>query len=149
MANSYVQTKLVIEEMLIDIYVIDNSWGIAILRYFNPEGAHESGTIGEDSRGIPNNLMPFITQVAVGKREFLSVFDDDYDTHDGSGVYDNIHVVDLAKGHLKALEFLDKPVCEAINLGTGNGYKVLDVVNAFTQKAHQGKRSPTKSCQDV
>lgn len=135
--NPYGQTKLVIEEMLRDLYVSDNSWSIAILRYFNPVGAHESGTIGEDPQGIPNNLMPFITQVAVGKREFLSVFGDDYDTHDGSGVRDYIHVIDLAKGHLKALEFLDKPVCEAINLGTGNGYSVLDVVKAFAKASGQ------------
>ncbi len=135
--NPYGQTKLVIEEILRDVYVSDKNWSIAILRYFNPVGAHKSGRIGEDPQGIPNNLMPFITQVAVGKREFLSVFGRDYDTKDGTGVRDYIHVVDLAKGHIKALQFLNKPVCEAINLGTGNGYSVLDVVNAFAKASQQ------------
>jgi len=131
--NPYGQTKLVIEEILRDLYRADASWAIAILRYFNPVGAHESGLIGEDPQGIPNNLMPFITQVAVGKRPHLSVFGNDYDTHDGTGVRDYIHVVDLAKGHIKALNILHTPQCEAINLGTGNGYSVLDVVNAFAK----------------
>ncbi len=135
--NPYGQTKLVIEEILRDIYVSDKNWSIAILRYFNPVGAHESGRIGEDPQGIPNNLMPFITQVAVGKREFLSVFGGDYSTKDGTGVRDYIHVVDLAKGHIKALQFLNKPVCEAINLGTGNGYSVLDVVDAFSKASQK------------
>lgn len=102
--NPYGRTKLMIEQILRDVYVSDNDWSIALLRYFNPIGAHESGRIGEDPNGIPNNLMPYITQVAIGKRERLNVFGDDYDTHDGTGVRDYIHVVDLAKGHLKALE---------------------------------------------
>ena len=130
--NPYGQTKLVIEEMLRDLYAADNSWSISILRYFNPVGAHESGLIGEDPQGIPNNLMPFITQVAIGKREFLSVFGDDYKTIDGTGVRDYIHVVDLSLGHLKALQTLDKPKCQAINLGAGKGYSVLEVVKAFS-----------------
>ncbi|MEA3418031.1 MAG: UDP-glucose 4-epimerase GalE [Campylobacterota bacterium] len=131
--NPYGQTKLVIEEILRDLYKSDESWSISILRYFNPVGAHESGLIGEDPQGIPNNLMPFVAQVAVGRREFLQVFGDDYDTHDGTGVRDYIHVVDLALGHLRALESLNQSQCEAINLGTGNGYSVLDVVNAFSK----------------
>ena len=135
--NPYGQTKLVIEEMLRDLYTSDNSYSIAILRYFNPVGAHESGLIGEDPQGIPNNLMPFITQVAVGKREFLSVFGDDYDTKDGTGVRDYIHVVDLAKGHTKALQLLKQPGCEAINLGAGQGYSVLDVVSAFSEASQK------------
>lgn len=130
--NPYGQTKLVIEEMLRYLYAADNSWSISILRYFNPVGAHESGLIGEDPQGIPNNLMPFITQVAIGKREFLSVFGDDYKTIDGTGVRDYIHVVDLSLGHLKALQTLDKPKCQAINLGAGKGYSVLEVVKAFS-----------------
>lgn len=130
--NPYGQTKLVIEEMLRDLYTSDNNWSISILRYFNPVGAHESGLIGEDPQGIPNNLMPFITQVAIGKRGFLSVFGDDYDTIDGTGVRDYIHVVDLSLGHLKALHTLDRPQCQAINLGAGKGYSVLEVVQAFS-----------------
>jgi UDP-glucose 4-epimerase len=127
-----VAPKLVIEEMLRDIYVSDNSWSIAILRYFNPIGAHESGRIGEDRNGIPNNLMPYITQVAAGKREILYVFGNDYDTHDGTGIRDYIHVVDLAKGHLKALEkIMSGKGIDAYNLGTGVGYSVLDVVKCF------------------
>lgn len=130
--NPYGRTKLVIEEMLRDIYVSDNSWSIAILRYFNPIGAHESGRIGEDRNGIPNNLMPYITQVAAGKREILYVFGNDYDTHDGTGIRDYIHVVDLAKGHLKALEkIMSGKGIDAYNLGTGVGYSVLDVVKCF------------------
>lgn len=130
--NPYGTTKLMIEQMLDDMYKADNEWSIAKLRYFNPIGAHISGRIGEDPNGIPNNLMPFITQVAVGKREQLSVFGDDYDTHDGTGVRDYIHVVDLALGHLKATDYIMKQTgCEAINLGTGNGYSVLDVVKNF------------------
>ncbi len=131
--NPYGRTKLMIEEILRDLFVAEPSWRIAILRYFNPVGAHPSGRIGEDPRGIPNNLMPFITQVAVGKRERLSVFGGDYDTADGTGVRDYIHVVDLARGHLKALEALDRPRCEAINLGTGEGYSVLEMVEAFAE----------------
>lgn len=132
--NPYGTSKYMIERILEDLYISDNSFKIVILRYFNPVGAHKSGTIGEDSNGIPNNLMPFITQVAVGKREYLSVFGSDYDTHDGTGVRDYIHVVDLAYGHVKAIEYLDaneniKPL--KVNLGTGTGYSVLDVVKAF------------------
>jgi len=130
--NPYGRTKLMIEEILRDIYVSDNSWGIALLRYFNPIGAHESGLIGEDPNGKPNNLMPYITQVAIGKRDKLSVFGDDYNTPDGTGVRDYIHVVDLAKGHLKALEKIMKEnIAEAYNLGTGKGYSVLDLVKTF------------------
>lgn len=131
--NPYGRTKLMIEEILRDLYVSDSSWRIALLRYFNPIGAHESGRIGENPNGIPNNLMPYITQVAIGKREKLSVFGNDYDTHDGTGVRDFIHVVDLVKGHLKALEYLDgNQGVETFNLGTGTGYSVLDLVNAFS-----------------
>lgn len=136
--NPYGRTKLMIEEILRDVYVSDNAWSTALLRYFNPIGAHESGRIGEDPNGIPNNLMPYITQVAVGKREKLSVFGNDYDTHDGTGVRDYIHVVDLAKGHLKALEkIMSTTGIEAYNLGTGVGYSVLDVVNSFIKAAGQ------------
>lgn len=132
--NPYGRTKLMIEEILRDLHVADNSWRIALLRYFNPIGAHKSGRIGENPRGIPNNLMPYITQVAVGKREKLYVFGDDYDTHDGTGVRDYIHVVDLVRGHIKALEYLDKHEgVEAFNLGTGTGYSVLDIVKTFSE----------------
>jgi len=130
--NPYGQTKLVIEEILRDLYRADPRWAIAILRYFNPVGAHPSGRIGEDPRGIPNNLMPYITQTAVGKLSCLGVFGDDYDTPDGTGVRDYIHVVDLAKGHLKALEKISQiDEVLAVNLGTGRGYSVLDMVKAF------------------
>lgn len=130
--NPYGRTKLMIEEILRDIYVADNSWSIALLRYFNPIGAHESGRIGEDPNGIPNNLMPYITQVAVGKLKELQVFGNDYPTVDGTGVRDYIHVVDLANGHLKALEkVMSSNGVEAYNLGTGNGYSVLEIVAAF------------------
>jgi len=129
--NPYGQTKLMIEEILRDLYKSDDSWAISILRYFNPVGAHKSGIIGEDPQGMPNNLMPFISQVAVGKRDELNIFGDDYDTPDGTGVRDYIHVVDLAKAHVKALQILDAPKCEAINIGTGNGYSVLEMVKAF------------------
>lgn len=135
--NPYGQTKLVIEEILRDLYKSDPSWKIMILRYFNPVGAHESGLIGEDPQGIPNNLMPFVAQVAIGRREKLNIFGDDYDTHDGTGVRDYIHVVDLASGHLKALESLTTPQCTAINLGSGIGYSVMDVVNAFVAASGQ------------
>jgi UDP-glucose 4-epimerase len=139
--NPYGRTKLMIEEILRDLYVSDNEWSISLLRYFNPIGAHVSGRIGEDPNGIPNNLMPYITQVAVGKREKLSVFGDDYDTHDGTGVRDYIHVVDLAKGHLAALDYvMTHQTIEAVNLGTGTGYSVLDVVNAF--ESATGKSVP-------
>jgi len=130
--NPYGSTKLMIEQILRDIYVSDNTWSIALLRYFNPIGAHISGRIGEDPNGIPNNLMPYITQVAIGKREELSVFGNDYDTHDGTGVRDYIHVVDLASGHLKAVnKVMGMKGIEAYNLGTGTGYSVLDVINNF------------------
>ena len=131
--NPYGRTKLVIEEMLRDLYRADPSWCIGILRYFNPVGAHESGLIGEDPQGIPNNLMPFVAQVAIGRRECLKVWGNDYPTPDGTGVRDYIHVVDLAKGHLKALQRLDSPQCYAVNLGTGTGYSVLDVAKAFAE----------------
>ena len=132
--NPYGQSKLVIEEMLRDLYRSDASWRIAILRYFNPVGAHHSGLIGEDPQGVPNNLLPFVAQVAVGRRPFLNVWGNDYDTADGTGVRDYIHVVDLALGHLKALERLQHHAeCRAINLGTGVGYSVLDMVRAFEQ----------------
>jgi UDP-glucose 4-epimerase len=130
--NPYGRTKLMIEEILGDIYQSDPEWSISLLRYFNPVGAHKSGMIGEDPNGIPNNLMPYITQVAVGKRPHLNVFGGDYDTHDGTGVRDYIHVVDLARGHLHALNALEeKPGIEAFNLGTGSGSSVLDVIKAF------------------
>jgi len=132
--NPYGSTKLMIEQILRDIFLADNTWSISPLRYFNPIGAHDSGMIGEDPNGVPNNLMPYITQVAVGKRDRLSIFGSNYDTHDGTGVRDYIHVVDLAKGHLKALEkVMDTTGIEAYNLGTGIGYSVLDVVNSFTK----------------
>ena len=130
--NPYGWTKYMIEKILQGIAFADPQWRICLLRYFNPIGAHESGCIGEDPQGIPNNLMPYITQVAVGRREQLSVFGNDYDTPDGTGVRDYIHVVDLAKGHLAAAGYaLDHPGCEAFNLGTGNGYSVLDIVHTF------------------
>lgn len=132
--NPYGRTKYFIEEILRDLYVADNSWCIALLRYFNPIGAHESGTIGEDPKGIPNNLMPYISQVAVGKLEKLHVFGDDYNTVDGTGVRDYIHVVDLANGHVKAVDWALKNVgCEAFNLGTGNGTSVLELRDAFVK----------------
>jgi UDP-glucose 4-epimerase len=130
--NPYGTTKLYIERVLKDLYASDNEWSISLLRYFNPIGAHKSGKIGEDPNGIPNNLVPYIAQVAIGRREFLNVFGDDYDTHDGTGVRDYIHVVDLALGHIKAVEkVLGETGCNTYNLGTGNGYSVLDVVKAF------------------
>ncbi len=130
--NPYGTTKYMIELILRDLWASDNDWSIAILRYFNPIGAHKSGRIGENPNGIPNNLMPYITQVAVGKLACLSVFGDDYDTHDGTGVRDYIHVVDLALGHLKAVDkVLSGTGVDAYNLGTGIGYSVLDIVHAF------------------
>lgn len=141
--NPYGQTKLMIENILRDLYTSDNTWNIAILRYFNPVGAHKSGTIGEDPCGIPNNLMPYITKVAIGELKELSVFGNDYNTVDGTGVRDYIHVVDLAKGHLKALDKLDtNPGLVTYNLGTGNGYSVIEVVNAFAKAS--GKEIPYK-----
>lgn len=130
--NPYGATKLMIENILRDLYVSDKTWGIVILRYFNPIGAHESGLIGEDPKGIPNNLLPYVAQVAVGKRERLSVFGNDYKTKDGTGVRDYIHVVDLASGHLAAIDKIkNKDGVFTYNLGTGNGYTVLEVVKAF------------------
>ena len=132
--NPYGRTKYFIEEMLRDLAVSDNTWSIALLRYFNPIGAHESGTIGEDPKGIPNNLMPYIAQVAVGRLEKLHVFGNDYNTVDGTGVRDYIHVVDLAEGHVKAVDWaLKNEGCEAINLGTGNGISVLQLRDAFVK----------------
>ncbi|QNK48139.1 UDP-glucose 4-epimerase GalE [Brevibacterium sp. PAMC23299] len=131
--NPYGRTKLMIEEILRDLHISDPTWRIALLRYFNPIGAHESGRIGENPNGIPNNLMPYITQVAIGKREKLSVFGNDYNTHDGTGVRDFIHVIDLVKGHLKALEYLEENNgIETFNLGTGTGYSVMDLINTFS-----------------
>lgn len=142
-SNPYGSTKLFIEYMLKDLYKADNMFNIAILRYFNPVGAHESGLIGEDPKGIPNNLCPYITQVAVGKREYLGVFGNDYDTPDGTGVRDYIHVVDLAKGHVLAVNKLaENPGLLILNLGTGHGYSVLDMVKAFEKVT--GKPIPYK-----
>jgi len=141
--NPYGRSKLMVEEVLRDLYVADPTWKIVLLRYFNPVGTHISGTIGEDPNGIPNNLMPFIAQTAVGKRECLSVFGGDYDTKDGTGVRDYIHVVDLSEGHLKALERLeDFSEVMTINLGTGNGYSVLEMVHAFEKAS--GQKVPYK-----
>lgn len=144
--NPYGRSKLMVEEILRDLYVSDNEWKVVLLRYFNPVGAHASGTIGEDPNGIPNNLMPFIAQTAVGKREVLSVFGDDYDTVDGTGVRDYIHVVDLAQGHVNALDKM-KNFSEVmtINLGTGNGYSVVEMVNAFEKAS--GKKVPYQIAQ--
>ncbi len=139
--NPYGRSKLMIEEILCDLYVSDSAWNIAILRYFNPVGAHSSGRIGEDPNGIPNNLVPYITQVAVGKLKKLRVFGNDYNTSDGTGVRDYIHVVDLSLGHLKALEKLQtNPGVVTYNLGTGKGYSVLEMVKAFSRTT--GKEIP-------
>jgi UDP-glucose 4-epimerase len=139
--NPYGRTKLVIEDMLRDLHRGDPAWRMALLRYFNPIGAHPSGLIGEDPNGIPNNLMPFVAQVAVGRLAHLSVMGNDYDTLDGTGVRDYIHVMDLASGHVKALRYLDgNPGCVAINLGTGRGNSVLEMVKAFEQAS--GKPVP-------
>ncbi len=139
--NPYGQTKLTVEHILRDVQRSDTSWRIGILRYFNPVGAHESGLIGEDPQGTPNNLMPFVAQVAVGRRPHLNVFGEDYPTPDGTGVRDYIHVVDLAIGHLKALEALGRATpqteCLTVNLGTGTGYSVLEIVRAFEQASGQ------------
>lgn len=136
--NPYGRTKLVIEKILGDLYRAEREWSIALLRYFNPIGAHESGRIGEDPNGLPNNLMPYLTQVAVGKRKRLYIFGNQYSTHDGTGVRDYLHVVDLAKGHLRALEKVQKMSgIEAYNLGTGRGYSVLDIVRSFREVTGQ------------
>jgi UDP-glucose 4-epimerase len=139
--NPYGRTKLIIEQILNDIYVADPEWNIAILRYFNPVGAHKSGLIGEDPKGVPNNLMPFIAQVAIGKLEKLSVYGSDYPTPDGTGIRDYIHVVDLAKGHVSAINRLStKPGMVTYNLGTGQGYSVLQMIKAFEKAC--GKKIP-------
>ena len=139
--NPYGRSKLMVEEFLQDVFVADDRWHIVLLRYFNPIGAHKSGLIGEDPNDIPNNLIPYISQVAAGKLEKLSIFGGDYDTSDGTGVRDYIHVVDLAKGHIKALQALkNRPQVLTVNLGTGNGYSVLDMVKAFEKAS--GKKVP-------
>lgn len=132
--NPYGHSKLMIEQVLQDVQAANPQWNVVLLRYFNPVGAHSSGRIGEDPRGIPNNLVPYIAQVAIGRLEKLSIFGNDYETHDGTGVRDYIHVVDLALGHVKALELLNlKPGVAVYNLGTGQGYSVLEVVRAFSE----------------
>ena len=139
--NPYGWTKYMSEQILRDTAKSDEDWAIVLLRYFNPIGAHSSGLIGEDPRGIPNNLMPFISQVAIGRREYLNVFGDDYDTPDGTGVRDYIHVVDLARGHVAAINYMQQHKGESVfNLGTGNGYSVLDMVHAFEKVT--GKKVP-------
>ena len=135
--NPYGKTKLAVENLLRDLYRSSSSWKIFILRYFNPVGAHQSGLIGEDPNDIPNNLFPYIAKVAAGDIEKLKVFGDDYDTKDGTGVRDYIHVIDLAGGHLKALEKLSESKCEAINLGTGQGYSVLEIVKVFEKMSNR------------
>lgn len=141
LTNPYGKTKYMIEEILRDISSSDSDWQITILRYFNPVGAHESGLIGEDPKGIPNNLLPYVAQVAVGKREYVQVFGNDYDTADGTGVRDYIHVVDLANGHVKALEHMKQGV-NTYNLGTGVGVSVLELIHAFSKAC--GKDVPYK-----
>ena len=132
--NPYGQTKSMLEQVLTDLHVADSEWNVILLRYFNPVGAHESGRIGEDPTGIPNNLTPYITQVAVGKLKEVNVFGNDYDTPDGTGVRDYIHVMDLADGHVKALKkFADKPDVYIYNLGTGRGYSVLEMIHSFSK----------------
>lgn len=141
--NPYGSTKLMIENILQDVYKANNKWSITLLRYFNPIGAHESGDLGEDPKGIPNNLLPYVAQVAVGRLEYVHVFGDDYATKDGTGVRDYIHVVDLALGHLKAIEKKsDEAGVHIYNLGTGNGYSVLDIIHAFEKAC--GKELPYK-----
>ncbi|MFJ3058878.1 UDP-glucose 4-epimerase GalE [Herbaspirillum sp. NPDC087042] len=139
-SNPYGRSKIMVEDMLRDYFRAHPDWKIGLLRYFNPVGAHESGLIGEDPGGIPNNLMPYVAQVAIGRREKLSIWGGDYPTPDGTGVRDFIHVVDLATGHLAALQTLGEPQCFAVNLGTGIGYSVLDVVKAYEQAS--GKPVP-------
>ncbi len=141
--NPYGSTKLMIENILKDVYASNNKWSITLLRYFNPIGAHKSGTMGEDPKGIPNNLLPYVAQVAVGKLEYIHVFGNDYPTHDGTGVRDYIHVVDLALGHLAAIKKKsNESGVHTYNLGTGNGYSVLDVIKAFEKAC--GKELPYK-----
>lgn len=143
-SNPYGWTKYMSEQIMRDMAFADKDWAVALLRYFNPIGAHPSGLIGEDPRGIPNNLMPYISQVAIGRRKELSVFGDDYDTHDGTGVRDYIHVVDLARGHVAAIEYMQKNHRgeSVFNLGTGTGYSVLDMVRAFSRVT--GREIPYK-----
>ena len=140
--NPYGSTKLMLEGILEDVYKSDNEWNIILLRYFNPVGAHESGLIGEDPKGIPNNLMPYVAQVASGKLQCINVFGDDYDTPDGTGVRDYIHVVDLALGHIAAIEYCKEAGVHIYNLGTGQGYSVLDMIKAFEKAC--GKTLPYK-----
>ena len=140
--NPYGRTKLMLEEILKDVYISDNDWSIVLLRYFNPIGAHKSGLIGENPKSVPNNLIPYITQVAVGKLDYLRVFGDDYDTKDGTGVRDYIHVVDLAKGHVKAKKCFDQSGVYVYNLGTGTGYSVLEILHMFEEVC--GKEIPYK-----
>ncbi len=136
--NPYGRTKGMLEQILTDLHTADPEWNVVLLRYFNPIGAHESGLIGEDPKGIPNNLVPYIAQVAIGKRDHLNVFGNDYDTPDGTGVRDYIHVVDLAKGHVKAMKKLEsKEGVSIYNLGTGVGYSVLDVLHAYEKACHK------------
>ncbi|HHT87749.1 MAG TPA: UDP-glucose 4-epimerase GalE [Clostridiales bacterium] len=136
--NPYGRTKLMIEDILRDLYAADNTWNIAILRYFNPIGAHESGEIGEDPNGIPNNLVPYIAKVAMGVLDRINVFGDDYDTPDGTGIRDYIHVVDLAIGHIKAIEkLMDKPGLVTYNLGTGRGYSVLEIIHNYEKACNK------------
>ena len=142
--NPYGSTKLMMEMIMKDLYVADKSWNIILLRYFNPVGAHESGLIGEDPKGIPNNLMPYVAQVASGKLACINVFGNDYDTPDGTGVRDYIHVVDLALGHIAAIENCNDSGVHIYNLGTGHGYSVLDMIHAFEKAC--GKELPYKIC---
>lgn len=142
--NPYGSTKLMMEMIMQDLYKADHEWNIILLRYFNPVGAHESGLIGEDSKGIPNNLMPFVAQVASGKLDCINVFGNDYDTPDGTGVRDYIHVVDLALGHIAAIEECDESGVHIYNLGTGHGYSVLDMIHAFENAC--GKKLPYRIC---
>ena len=142
--NPYGSTKLMMENIMQDVYKADNEWNIILLRYFNPVGAHKSGLIGEDPKGIPNNLMPFVAQVASGKLSCINVFGNDYDTPDGTGVRDYIHVVDLALGHIAAIEECKESGVHIYNLGTGRGYSVLDMIHAFEKAC--GKTLPYKIC---
>ena len=143
--NPYGSTKLMMENIMQDVYKADNEWNIILLRYFNPVGAHESGLIGEDPKGIPNNLMPFVAQVASGKLQCINVFGNDYDTPDGTGVRDYIHVVDLALGHIAAIERCNEAGVHIYNLGTGHGYSVLEMIHAFEKAC--GKTLPYKICE--
>ena len=142
--NPYGSTKLMMENIMQDLYKADNAWNIILLRYFNPVGAHESGLIGEDPKGIPNNLMPFVALVASGKLQCINVFGNDYDTPDGTGVRDYIHVVDLALGHIAAIEQCNETGVHIYNLGTGHGYSVLEMIHAFEKAC--GKKLPYKIC---